>query len=98
MRGKKKNALSVIRIIIDVLNVLAGIAVIALAVFTFISPKQRIDMFPYIFYLGAFINFITSIKHFISDRFWYGVVVFIFAIVLVAAGIFGQTVIGNIFI
>ena len=38
--------------------------------------------------MGAFINAITGVKHTISDKKLQGAAVFIFAVVLVAAGLF----------
>ena len=52
-------------------------------------------MFEIIFYLGALINAITVIKHLISDKRLQGVAVMVFAVVLVAAGIFCARIVGG---
>lgn len=86
--AKKERILRRVRLVIDVLNVALGAAVIGLAVYTFLDAAGRRHMFPYIFYLGALVNLITGIKHTISDKRLYGIVVWIFAAVLAAAGYF----------
>ena len=87
MASKKERVLRRIRIVIDVINVILSIAVVALTIYTFIDSKTRMGMFENIFYLGALINAITGIKQ--------GVAVMVFAVVLVAAGIFCARIVGG---
>ena len=62
MASKKERVLRRIRIVIDVINVILSIAVVALTIYTFIDSKTRMGMFENIFYLGALINAITGIS------------------------------------
>lgn len=94
MALKKDRVLRRIRIIIDVVNVILSVAVVALTVYTFFDAHNRMYIFPNIFYLGALINAITGIKHMISDKKLQGVAVFVFAAVLVAAGLFCGRIVG----
>lgn len=84
-----------LRLTIDVLNVIFGIAVVALAVYIFIEPNERRGLFPAVFYLGAFVNGITGIKHFVSDRVAYGIAVWIFAALLIVTALFTGRVAGG---
>ena len=97
MASKKERVLRKIRIVIDVINVILSIMIVALTIYTFMDSRARMGMFENIFYLGALINAITGIKHFISDKKLQGAAVMVFAVVLVAAGIFcGRIVGGNL--
>ena len=58
----------VVRLIIDILNVVLGIAAIVLTVLVFVNTKGNMWAFPIIFTVGATMNFITGIKHFMSDK------------------------------
>ena len=86
MASKKESVLRKIRIVIDVINVILSIAVVALTIYTFMDSRTRMGMFQNIFYLGALINAITGIKHLVSDKKLQGAAVMIFAVVLIAAG------------
>ncbi len=88
MASKRERTLRRIRIVIDVINVILSIAVVAATVYTFSDVHERMYIFPRILYMGAFINAITGVKHTISDKKLQGAAVFIFAVVLVAAGLF----------
>ena len=88
MASKRERTLRRIRIVIDVINVIISIAVAATTVYTFLDVHDRMYIFPRILYMGAFINAITGVKHTISDKKLQGAAVFIFAVVLVAAGLF----------
>lgn len=94
MASKKERTLRRIRITIDVVNVILSIAVVAVTVYTFLDSHDRMYIFPNIFYLGALINVITGVKHMISDKKMQGTAVFVFAVVLVAAGIFCGRIVG----
>ena len=94
MASKKDKVLRRIRILIDVVNVILSVAVMAVTVYTFLDAHNRMYVFPNIFYLGALINAITGIKHMISDKRLQGVAVFVFAAVLVAAGLFCTRIVG----
>ncbi len=58
----------VIRIIIDILNVLLGIAAVVFAVLTFMNTQGNAWMFPIIFIIGGAMNFLTGIKHLMNDK------------------------------
>lgn len=75
-----------VRIIMDIVNVLIGIAVVVLAVFTFLNTSKNAWMFPIIFLLGGLMNLITGIKHLMWDRKINGIV-----LLVVAAILFGVT-------
>ena len=85
-----------IRGVINILNILLGAAVIGLVVYAFLDIDARLYLFSYIFYLGAAVNAITGIKHMISDKRLQGVVTWIFAVALIAAGYFGGVIVGGI--
>lgn len=72
----------VFRVIIDIFNVLIGISVVVLAVFTFFNPKENAWMFPLIFMLGGLMNCITGIKHILCDKKVQGIVLQVIAVVL----------------
>ena len=96
MASKKERTLHKIRLVIDVMNIILSVVVVGLTVYTFLDLHGRMHVFPGIFYMGALINLITGIKHMISDRKWQGIAVFVFAAVLIAAGIFcGRIVSAN---
>ncbi len=58
----------IVRLVIDILNVILGVGAIVLAVLAFLDTKGNMWAFPIIFILGASMNFITGIKHFMSDK------------------------------
>lgn len=96
MSSRKDRILRSIRIVIDIINVLLSFAVIGLVIYTFMALSERMEYFPYIFYMGASVNIITGIKHMISDKKLQGLATWIFGAVLVAAGWFGSIIIGGI--
>ena len=75
-----------VRIIIDIVNVLVGIAVVVLAILTFMNTADNAWMFPIIFLLGGVMNLITGIKHLMWDRKLNGII-----LLVVAALLFGVT-------
>lgn len=95
MASKKERLLRKIRIAIDVINVILSIAVVALTVYTFMDAHNRMGLFPNIFFLGAVINVITGIKHMISDKKLQGMGVMVFAVILAAAGMFCERIVGG---
>lgn len=95
MASKKESVLRKIRIVIDVINVILSIAVVALTIYTYMDSRTRMSMFQNIFYLGALINAITGIKHLISDKKLQGAAVMIFAVVLIAAGMLCTRIVGG---
>lgn len=95
MASRKERVLRKIRIVIDVINVILSIAVVALTIYTFMDSRTRMNMFQNIFYLGALINAITGIKHFISDKKLQGAAVMVFAVVLIAAGMLCTRIVGG---
>ena len=78
--GKKVSR--VIRIIIDILNVLLGIAAVVFAVLTFMNTQDNAWMFPIIFIIGGAMNFFTGIKHLMSDRKVNGIILEVAAVVV----------------
>ncbi len=85
--------LRIVRIVIDIVNAVIGLAVLGLVAYTFMGLDSRIEMFPYIFYLGAAVNVVTGIKHFISDKKGSALVAWIFAVLLIFAGSWSGTII-----
>ncbi len=75
-----------VRIIIDIVNVLIGIAVVVFAIMTFMNTADNAWMFPIIFLLGGVMNLITGIKHLMWDRKLNGII-----LLVVAALLFGVT-------
>ncbi len=80
--GKKSS--KIIRIIIDILNVILGVAAIVMAVITFINATANSWMFPLIFLMGTLMNLLTGIKHIMSERKAQGIVLLVVAVVLAA--------------
>ena len=74
----------VFRGIIDVLNLLMGLAVIVFAVLTFMNPEGNKWMFPIIFMLGGLVNCITGIKHIMCERKVQGIILEVVAVALFA--------------
>lgn len=75
-----------VRIIIDIVNVLVGIAVVVFAVLTFMNTTDNAWMFPIIFLLGGIMNLMTGIKHLMWDRKLNGIM-----LLVIAALLFGVT-------
>lgn len=57
-----------IRLAIDILNVIIGIAVTGLALITFLNTKDNMYLFPAIFLLGGSMELLTGIKFFLTDK------------------------------
>ena len=75
----------VVRLVIDVFNVILGIAAIVLTVMDFVNTKGNMWAFPIIFAVGAVMNLITGVKHFMSDKKVAGI---ISEVAAVALGVF----------
>ena len=73
-----------VRIIIDIVNVVIGVATVVFAVLTFLNTTENAWMFPIIFLLGGVMNLITGIKHLMWDRKVNGII-----LLIVAAALFG---------
>ena len=71
-----------VRIIMDIINVLIGIAVVVLAVLTFMNTAGNAWMFPIIFILGGTMNLLTGIKHLMWDRKVNGIVLLVVAAII----------------
>lgn len=91
--GKLKKA---VRIIIDFLNVAAGIGAVVLAVMTFLDTENNKWMFPLIFLLGAAMNLLTAIKYLMTDRRLAGVILFVVGLALVGVAYASRIAIGGI--
>ncbi len=72
----------IIRLIIDILNVIIGVATVVLAILAFIYTGKNMWMFPVIFLLGGIMNGLTGLKYFITDKKIAGIVAEVFAMVL----------------
>ena len=71
-----------VRIILDVINVLIGVAVVGLAIFTFMNASKNAWMFPIIFLLGGLMNLLTGIKHLMWDKKTNGIILLVVAVLL----------------
>lgn len=69
-------------LIIEVLNLALGIAIIVLAIMTFLNTQKYAFLFPIIFLLGAIMNGTTAIKNFLGANRGRGIVALIVTIVL----------------
>lgn len=96
MVSSRDKLLRRIRTVINILNIILEAAVIGLVIYAFGNTDSRLHIFSYIFYLGAAVNGITGIKHMISDKKLQGIVVWVFAAVLIAAGYFGGVIVNGI--
>lgn len=72
----------VIRIIIDILNVILGLAAVVFAVLTFMNTQNNAWMFPVIFIIGGAMNFLTGIKHLMNDRKVNGIILEVVAVIV----------------
>jgi hypothetical protein len=82
MFSSGRRSSKVVRIIIDVLNIILGVAAIVMAVITFINTTANAWMFPLIFLVGALMNLLTGIKHMMCERKAQGVVLLVVSVVL----------------
>lgn len=84
----------IVRIVIDGLNVILGIAAIVLAVMVFLHTEKNKWMFQLIFLLGATMNLITGIKYVMTDRRIPGIISEVIAVFLFAVAYFSHVAIG----
>lgn len=86
----------VIRKIIDVLNIVIGLAVVTLTVMAFMDTANNSGFFSLIFLLGAAANFFTAIKSAMTDRRGPAILLFIFSFVLAGVSVVTYMAIGGI--
>ena len=86
----------IIRIIIDIINVVLGIGVVVLAVMAFINTADNKWMFPIIFLMGGGMNLLTGIKFFINDRNSSGIMAIVAAGLLMVISVMSYMAIGGI--
>lgn len=84
-----------IRLAIDILNVIIGIAVTGLALIAFLNTKDNMHLFPYIFLLGGSMELLTGIKFFITDMKLQGFIMEGFAAVIYFIAIASHIAIGG---
>lgn len=77
-------------LIIEIINVILGIAIITLAILTFLNTTEYAFLFPVIFLLGAIMNGATATKDFLGSNRGMGIVasivtVLFFVIFIVSA-------------
>lgn len=58
----------IFRIIMDIVNVVIGIAVVVLVIMAFLNLEKHLMMFSLIFFLGGVMNLFTGIKFLWYDR------------------------------
>ncbi len=85
----------VIRITIDILNLVLGIGVVVLAVMAFINTADNKWMFPLIFLMGGVMNLLAGIKFFMTDRKTGGIASVVTAVVLVVISVVSYMAIGG---
>lgn len=85
------------RVILDILNILLGVAVVAAAVFTFLNVQERAWVFPIIFAMGAGMNLFTGIKYLMTERTRGGIVMLVAAAVLGGIAFVTYYSVGGIF-
>lgn len=95
MFNSRPGIFKVIRIIIDCINMILGVGVVALAIFTFIDAKKNEEMFPIIFLGGAGMNLFTGIKFMMTDRKVAGIMTFVAACALAGIAYFTFKAIGG---
>ena len=61
-QDKKKNPRNA-AVLLDIIHIVLGAAIVALAVISFLNPEDHMIMFPIIFFLGALLNLITGFFH-----------------------------------
>lgn len=86
----------ILRIVIDVLNVILGVSAIVLAVMVFIHTKENQWMFPIIFLIGCIMNLISGIKYLMTDRKISGIVAEVAAVILFVIAFVSYRAIGGL--
>ncbi len=78
-------------LIIEIINVILGIAIITLAILTFLNTEEYAFLFPVIFLLGAIMNGATAVKDFLGSNRGMGIVVSIvtllFFVIFIASAV-----------
>lgn len=95
MFSSGKKIYKVIRCIIDILNVILGVGVVALAVLTFLDTASNMWMFPVIFLMGGTMNLLTGIKHLLTEKTGSGIAMFVTAAVIYAMSFISYRAIGG---
>ena len=95
MRSGKNNFQKVVRLIIDVLNVIFGIAAIVLTVLVFINTGKNKWMFHIIFSIGGLMNMMTGIKYLMTDRKVSGIISEVVAVILFVVAYVSYLAIGG---
>lgn len=95
MRSGKNNFQKVVRLIIDVLNVIFGIVAIVLTVFVFINTGKNKWMFHIIFLIGGLMNMLTGIKYLMTDRKVSGIISEVVAVILFVVAYVSYLAIGG---
>ena len=95
MRSGKNNFQKVVRLIIDVLNVIFGIAAIVLSLFVFVIAGNIKWMFHIIFSIGGLMNMMTGIKYLMTDRKVSGIISEVVAVILFVVAYVSYLAIGG---
>lgn len=82
MHSGRNSIVRIIRVIIDILNIILALSVIVLAVMVFIDTDKNSWMFTIIIASGATVNLISGIKFFMTKRNAAGIVSEIAAVIL----------------
>jgi len=75
------------RIVIDILNLVLGLAAVVMAVFTFLNVGQYKWMFPFIFAAGGLLNLLSGIKQLITDNKARGIVLIVVGLLVIGLAI-----------
>ncbi len=82
-----KNAVQAQGFAIDLINMIAGIAIIVLAVLALSGKESEMHLFPVIFILGAVLTCLNAVKMMKQNKLM-GIFFILFSVVLLAACIF----------
>lgn len=85
-----------VRLIIDIVNVVIGVATVVFAVLTFLNTTENAWMFPIIFLLGGVMNLITGIKHLMWDRKVNGIILLVIATLLIGVAYATYVAVGGV--
>ena len=95
MVSQENKTQRVIRIIIEIMTSLTGVAAVVLAVLTFINTKANSFMFPIIFILGAGMNILSGIKFVMTGNKGGAITRIIVGVVLIGIAAASYVVIGG---
>lgn len=96
MFSTDKKLKKAVRIIIDIVNVVIGVATVVFAVLTFLNTTENAWMFPIIFLLGGVMNLITGIKHLMWDRKVNGIILLVIATLLIGVAYATYVAVGGV--